>query len=230
MNFYAYAGNDPLGATDPSGLSWTTFKNGLIEGGATGVFMGAAIAAIFAIIEAATEGTATAVIVPALAVIIGLKAAWDIAVEIKALILDDMCPDERHYRIGFLIGSVIGAIAGGAAVNGLGGAGEGENTVEPDDPATDLHRPYIRKAVRQTVEDAAPRTPDGRPIDPNTRQPIDGTPDFGHKPGNEFWREKAQAEREGLTQKEFNDRMNDPSKYQLEDPSSNRSHQYEKKP
>jgi hypothetical protein len=35
------------------------------------------------------------------------------------------------------------------------------------------------------------------------------------------------AEAEGLTQKEFNDRMNDPDKYQLEDPSSNRSRKYE---
>jgi RHS repeat-associated protein len=30
----------------------------------------------------------------------------------------------------------------------------------------------------------------------------------GHKPGNEFWREKAKAEAEGLTQKQFNERMN----------------------
>jgi len=56
---------------------------------------------------------------------------------------------------------------------------------------------------------------------------IDGTPDLGHKPGNEFWRAKAQAEAEGLTQKQFNDRMNNPDLYQLEDPSSNRSHRFE---
>lgn len=94
-------------------------------------------------------------------------------------------------------------------------------------PATELHRPYIRQSVRAEVEARAPRTADGRPIDPNTGQPIDGTPDFGHKPGNEFWREKQAAEAEGLTQEQFNDRMNDPDKYQLEDPSSNRSHRYE---
>jgi hypothetical protein len=93
--------------------------------------------------------------------------------------------------------------------------------------AVDLKRPYIRQSVRADVEAAAPRTTDGRPIDPNTGQPIDGTPDLGHKPGNEFWREKQSAETEGLTQQQFNDRMNDPDKYQLEDPSSNRSHKYE---
>ena len=90
-----------------------------------------------------------------------------------------------------------------------------------------LHRPYVRKPVRKAVNDAAPRTPDGKPIDPNTLKPIDGTPDLGHTPGNENWREIEQAETEGLTQEEFNDRMNDPDKYQLEDPSSNRSHEHE---
>jgi hypothetical protein len=93
--------------------------------------------------------------------------------------------------------------------------------------APDLRRPYIRQWVRDAVEGAAPRTPDGLPIDPNTGQPIEGTPDFGHKPGNEFWREKQAGQSEGLTQQQFNDRMNDPNKYQLEDPSSNRSHRYE---
>jgi hypothetical protein len=91
-----------------------------------------------------------------------------------------------------------------------------------------LHRPYIRKWVRAEVEARAPRAPDGRPIDPNTLQPIDGTPDFGHKAGHEFWREKAKAKADGLTQAQFNDRMNNPDFYQLEDPSSNRSHRFEK--
>jgi len=93
-----------------------------------------------------------------------------------------------------------------------------------------LRRPYIRKDVRQEVERRAPRAQDGRPIDPNTNKPIDGKPDLGHKTGNEHRTEAASAKAEGLTQKQFNDRMNNPDKYQLEDPSSNRSHRFEKKP
>lgn len=93
----------------------------------------------------------------------------------------------------------------------------------------DLRRPYIRKDTRKAVEDAAPRTADGAAIDPNTLKPIEGKPDFGHKAGNEHWREAEKAKAEGLDQKQFNDRMNDPSKYQLEDPSSNRSRKHEKK-
>jgi RHS repeat-associated protein len=95
-------------------------------------------------------------------------------------------------------------------------------------PSTNLHRPYIRVGVWAEVEARAPRAADGRPIDPNNLQPIDGTPDLGHKTGREFWREKAQAEREGLTQPQFNDRMNNPDLYQLEDPASNRSHRHER--
>ena len=76
----------------------------------------------------------------------------------------------------------------------------------------------------------APRDAGGRAIDPNTGAPIDGKPDLGHKPGHEFRREKATAQAEGLTQKEFNDRMNNADIYQLEDSSSNRSHRYEQKP
>jgi len=60
----------------------------------------------------------------------------------------------------------------------------------------------------------------------NTGKPIDVKYDLGHKPGNEFRKEKAQ--KEGLSQKEFNDRMNNPDLYHPEDPISNRSHRYEK--
>jgi hypothetical protein len=60
-------------------------------------------------------------------------------------------------------------------------------------------------------------------------RPIDGKPDLGNKAGNAFKRENEKAQADGLTQPEFNDRMNDSNLYQLEDPSSNRSHRFEKK-
>ena len=90
-----------------------------------------------------------------------------------------------------------------------------------------LHRPYIRKSTREAVENAAQKNAKGQFIDPNTLQPIEGKYDLGHKRGNEFRTEKAKAEREGLTQSQFNDRMNNPDLYQIENPSSNRSHKYE---
>jgi RHS repeat-associated protein len=92
-----------------------------------------------------------------------------------------------------------------------------------------LHRPYIRKSVRQTVEAKARRTADGRWIDANTRTPFDGKYDLGHKRGHEFKTMKRRAEEKGMTQKDFNDYMNNPDFYQIEKPSINRSHKYELK-
>jgi hypothetical protein len=89
-----------------------------------------------------------------------------------------------------------------------------------------LHRPYIRNWVMDEVEAAAPRAPDGRFIDPNTRLPTDN-PVLGHKPGYEFWRLRDAAEAEGVSQKLFNETLNNPEFYQIEDSASNASHLFE---
>jgi len=97
-----------------------------------------------------------------------------------------------------------------------------------------LRRPYIRKSTREAIEKTA-KIKDGRFLDSNEGTPIsggkrrkysiaDGLYDIGHKPGHEHWREVAKAEAEGLTQKEFNDRMNNPKLYHIEDPVLNQSH------
>lgn len=91
---------------------------------------------------------------------------------------------------------------------------------------TPLKRPYIRNWVRTEVESAAPKTEDGRFIDPNTLLPID-EPVLGHKPGYEFWRLKADAEAEGISQELFNETLNNPEFYQIEDAKSNASHKFE---
>ena len=80
----------------------------------------------------------------------------------------------------------------------------------------------------------------GRFLDSNEGTPIpggkrrkysnaDGLYDIGHKPGHEHWREVAKAKAEGLTQKEFNVRMNNPKIYHIEDPVLNQSHKNEDK-
>lgn len=90
-------------------------------------------------------------------------------------------------------------------------------------------RPHIRKEVRDAVEAKAPKDSQGKFLDANTGLPINGKHDLGHKPGHEFRKEAQKAKADGLTQAEFNERMNDPKYYQIEDPSSNRSHQFENK-
>lgn len=92
-----------------------------------------------------------------------------------------------------------------------------------------LHRPYIRKDVRAEVEAKSNKNEDGNYLDANTGKVIEGKYDLGHVAGHEFRKERAIAEKEGLTQGEFNDKMNDPELYQIEDPHSNRSHIFEAK-
>lgn len=90
-----------------------------------------------------------------------------------------------------------------------------------------LHRPYIRQEVRQEVENRAQKNNKGQFLDANTQKPIDSKYDLGHKPGYEFWREAEKAEKEGLTQEQFNNRMNNPDLYHIECPHENRSHSHE---
>ena len=103
-----------------------------------------------------------------------------------------------------------------------------KEAIEEKKQEQELHRPYIRKEVREQVEANAEKNEKGQFLDANTKEPIDGQYDLGHKPDHEFWREKERAESEGLSQEEFNEKMNDPDLYQIEDPHNNRSHQYEK--
>ena len=90
-----------------------------------------------------------------------------------------------------------------------------------------LHRPYIRASVREEVEKRAEKNEKGQFLDANTGKPIEGKYDLGHKAGHEHWREAEKAEAEGLDQEEFNERMNNPDYYQIEDPHENRSHAHE---
>lgn len=90
-------------------------------------------------------------------------------------------------------------------------------------------RPHLRIEVKTEIYVNAPKNKEGKYLDPNTGKPIEGTPDIGHKPGHEHWRESKKALDEGISQEKFNDRMNNSDYYQLEDPSNNRSHKYEDK-
>lgn len=96
-------------------------------------------------------------------------------------------------------------------------------------PNKPLHRPYIRKNVREAVEATALRTADGKFRDANTGTPIKGNYDFGHKRGFEYWRLKSWDESKGYTQPQFNDFVNNPYFYQIESPTFNQSHNFELK-
>jgi hypothetical protein len=95
------------------------------------------------------------------------------------------------------------------------------------DPAAT--RVKLRVGTKRDIQAAAPKTPDGDYIDPNTGQVIskEGPFDYGHKPGYEWWRTRDRARAEGWTREQVIEFENDPSHYEIEDLSSNRSHEYE---
>jgi hypothetical protein len=95
--------------------------------------------------------------------------------------------------------------------------------------ATSLSRPYIRVATREAVLSTAIKIGENF-IDPNTGLAIEGSYNLGHKYGYEFYKYKAWAEANGMTQKDFNNLMNNPGLYQIEDPLSNMSHRFEAPP
>jgi hypothetical protein len=93
------------------------------------------------------------------------------------------------------------------------------------DPA--MTRVMLKLHTRAEIEAQAPRDGQGRYIDPNTGRAIVGNPDIGHKPGYEWRCTQAKARHEGWSRQQLIDYENDPSHYQLEDPTSNRSRTFE---
>ena len=67
----------------------------------------------------------------------------------------------------------------------------------------------------------------GRYIDALTGEDIIGTPEMGHIYGNEYTNELQRAYMNGMSESAFKNAMQDPSIYQLQSVSSNRSHNFE---
>lgn len=89
-------------------------------------------------------------------------------------------------------------------------------------------RVRLRAETRNEILGKAPRTTDGRYIDPNTRKPIEfGHEEIGHKPGHEWRCIQQRARTDEWSRTDLIEKVNNPSLYQVEDSSSNRSHQYE---
>jgi hypothetical protein len=93
-----------------------------------------------------------------------------------------------------------------------------------------LERPALRESTKRTIEDSAPKTSDGKFIDPhNPGKTIDGPWDYGHIYGREHRRLVQEAGQKGMTQAEFNDWVNShPEWFQIEGRADNISHAYEK--
>ena len=122
LNRYSYAGSNPVSNVDPFGRSWSTFKDGLVEGGITGFYEGLKYGMVLGVIGASVAASDGALLMPILLIFLGVKAAQALIDQIIELFTLKMCTDELHRRIGFLLGSIIGALMGGV-VGGVTAAG-----------------------------------------------------------------------------------------------------------
>jgi HNH/ENDO VII superfamily nuclease with conserved GHE residues len=127
-------------------------------------------------------------------------------------------------------GHLTGTIILTAAMIAIGAAsassGAEAATSDAADAGETLHRPYLRVSTIDAIK-ANSETIDGDFVDANSHEVIEGDYQIGHKYGYEFYKFKEWAENINMSQADFNDYMNNPDFYQIEDPLSNMSHAYE---
>lgn len=101
---------------------------------------------------------------------------------------------------------------------------KGEGTVK--EGASYARPSGYREGVRDKVWENAKEASTGRVRDPKTGRFMskDKAWDMGHKPGYEFRKHQASAEKRDISRKEFLDEHNNPEHYRPELPGSNRSH------
>ncbi|MEU0437808.1 DUF4157 domain-containing protein [Streptomyces sp. NPDC006290] len=92
-----------------------------------------------------------------------------------------------------------------------------------------LGRPNLWEATKATIRKAA-KTLNGKFLDANTEEVIEGTPEYGHVWGRENRRLVLEAAEQGMNQEQFNRWVNaHPEWFQLETLENNRSRRFEKK-
>jgi len=134
---------------------------------------------------------------------------------------------KKSDAVYLVVGAIIPAVSGGAVKKFFKGGGDKVIEKIPD---ALKNRVKLRKETKEAIKKAAPKTKDGRYIDPNTRKPIKkGEEVYGHKTGEEWSKYKKDPANKNKTRKEVIEDQNDPKKYQIEDRKSNASHKFEEK-
>ena len=125
LNLYAAFANNPLSFVDAYGLSPSSMASAFGRGIRDGIF---SMEGLKAFGEAAITAAATAFllgsccpVVPLLTMAIGLVGAAigmaGLLEAVSGILMSDLCPDEKAYQLGKMIGTMIAGAAGG----GLGG-------------------------------------------------------------------------------------------------------------
>jgi chromosome segregation ATPase len=105
-----------------------------------------------------------------------------------------------------------------------------QNKLEEDILASlELKRPSLWQSTKDAIKKAAKKNKDGKFLDANTGEVIEGEPVYGHKYGRENRRLILEASEKGMTQEQFTQWVNDhPEWFQTETKANNESHRFEK--
>jgi hypothetical protein len=105
-----------------------------------------------------------------------------------------------------------------------------QNQLEEDILASlELKRPSLWQSTKDKIRAAAKRNADGKFLDANTGEVIQGEPVYGHTYGRENRRLILEASEKGMNQEQFNQWVNEhPEWFQLETKANNESHRFEK--
>jgi hypothetical protein len=224
LNRYSYCFNNPLKYTDPTG-HWPNWVNQFTQ------FVKAASESFYgAVVSGSVVGAAINVVNTsemAYSLCTGQASISDYTKSLSEVI--DSIKDEYNVSTAEGWGHIAGTVyyaAGTAAIGGLAANVKSTNGISNINEGHYLTRPYIRESTRKAIETKSIKMDDIF-IDANTKKPIEGKYQLGHKYGHEYWKYRDWAESKGMTQEEFNEMMNNPEIYQIEDPLSNMSHIYE---
>jgi RHS repeat-associated protein len=206
---YAYAANDPLDSSDPTGLNCRphyTFSPSDFESQLYWQELGPEYAKD---LSGFSDG-------------LNLDALFDPSNSVAQKYRND-----PGFQIEEGIGEVVSVASIVIAIKDIGVAVADSPAEAENDPAA--IRVTKRVGTKQAIQAAAPRTADGDFIDPNTGKvvPAGGPFDYGHLPEYQWAKTQQIAREQGWTRQQVLDYENDPSHYVIEDPSSNRSHAFE---
>ena len=205
---YGFCLNNPVNNVDPNGRSvWTKAGKGLLKVGS----------------RVAKEGGS------ALWKADSYVSAFQDAIDDYSTLTDPTASGWDRMGAGMSLASELLPVS----VGDLKDVGKAANILKATPLNTNKalgRRVYLRKGTKDAIRRMAPKTEDGRFLEPNLKTPIErGQEVWGHKSGHEWSKYQHDPSNANKTRKQVIEEQNNPNIYQIEDKRANASHKYEEK-